>query len=264
MSPRLPGKVAFVAAGGSGIGRATALRFAREGASVAVNSLHDASTQAVVDEITAAGGEASAHPGDLTDSAVVDALIEAAHDRWGRLDVLVNCGGARIPTFAVESTTDEQWRDEFALSVDGTFFAIRAALRFMIDQHGGSIINIISPAAFGGAGGGHAMVGYGAAKAAVDNLTRILAVSYGQYGVRVNAVAPATVETPHTMEWLRSLDERGGRDAWQQQIPLRRIGQPDDIANVVLFLASDEAAYVTGATYCVDGGVSAQLGSPRL
>ena len=264
MSGRIAGKVAFIAAGASGIGRATALRFAREGASVAVNALHDATTQAVVDEIEAAGGMASAHPGDITDSAIVDALFAAAHTRWGRLDVLVNCGGARVPTFAVENTTDEQWRDEFTLTVDATFYAIRAALRFMIDQRSGSIINIVSPAAFGGAGGGHAMVGYGAAKAAVDNLTRILAVNYGEYGIRVNAVAPATVETPHTMEFLRRLDERGGRAAWQAQIPLRRIGRPDDIANVVLFLASDEAAYVTGATYCVDGGVSAQLGSPRL
>jgi meso-butanediol dehydrogenase/(S,S)-butanediol dehydrogenase/diacetyl reductase len=260
----LPGKVAFVAAGGSGIGRATALRFADEGACVAVNARHDDTTQAVVDEITSAGGTASAHPGDLTDSAAVDAMIAAVHHRWGRLDVLVNCGGARVPTFAVETTTDEQWHDEFALSVDGTFYAIRAALRIMVEQRTGSIVNIISPAAFGGAGGGHAMVGYGAAKAAVDNLTRIVAVNYGQYGIRVNAVAPATVETPHTIEFLRTLDERGGRDAWQQQIPLRRIGRPDDVANVVLFLASDEAAYVTGATYCVDGGVSAQLGSPRL
>ncbi|MEO8697830.1 MAG: SDR family oxidoreductase [Acidimicrobiales bacterium] len=264
MNGRLAQKVAFVAAAGSGIGRATALRFAREGASVAVNALHDNTTQAVVDEIVASGGSASAHPGDLTDSARVDALMLAAGEQWGRLDVLVNCGGARVPAFAVETTTDEQWHDEFALSVDATFYAIRAALRYMTAQRGGSIVNIISPAAFGGAGGGHAMVGYGAAKAAVDNLTRILAVNYGQYNIRVNAVAPATVETPHTLEFLRTLDERGGREAWQQQIPLRRIGQPDDIANAVLFLASDEAAYVTGATYCVDGGVSAQLGSPRL
>ena len=151
-----------------------------------------------------------------------------------------------------------------SLSVDAAFYAIRAALRLMMNQQSGSIINIISPAAFGGAGGGHAMVGYGAAKAAVGNLTRMLAVNYSEYGIRVNAVAPATVETSHTMEFLRSLDERGGLDAWQVQIPFRRIGRPDDIANAVLFLASDEAAYVTGATYCVDGGVSAQLGSPRL
>src|SRR5436190_22843318 len=101
----------------------------------------------------------------------------------GRLDVLVNCGGARVRTFTVENTTDEQWRDEFALSVDATFYAIRAALRLMMNQQSGSIINIISPAAFGGAGGGHAMVGYGAAKAAVEILTRMLAVNYGEYGI---------------------------------------------------------------------------------
>lgn len=264
MSDRLAGKCAFLAAAGSGMGGATAKRFAREGASVAVNALHADSAGAVVDEIADAGGSAFAVPGDLTESTTVDRLVASALERFGRLDVLVNFGGARVPATAAETTTDTQWRDEFALSADATFFAIRAVLPSMIERRQGSIINVASSAAFGGAGGGHAMVAYGAAKAAVVNLTRILAVNYGQHGIRVNAVAPATVETPHTLGFLRSLTDRGGREAWQQQIPLRRIGQPDDVANLILFLASDEASYITGGVYPVDGGISAQLGSPRL
>lgn len=264
MSGRLAGKAAFLAAAGSGMGRATALRFGREGARVAVNALHEASARAVVDEVTAAGGQAIAVPGDLTDSSAVDRMVARSLDAFGELDVLVNCAGARVPATAAEQTTDDQWHGEFALSADATFFAIRAVLPHMIERHRGSIVNVTSSAAFGGAGGGHAMVAYGAAKAAVVNLTRILAVNYGQHGIRVNAVAPATVETPHTLGFLKSLDDRGGREAWQQQIPLRRIGQPDDVANLILFLASDEAGYITGGIYPVDGGISAQLGSPRL
>ena len=246
------------------MGRATALRFAREGASVAVNALHEKSAQALVDEITASGGQALALPGDVTDSGAVDRMVARALDAFGRLDVLVNFGGARVPAMMVETTTDAQWRDEFSLSTDATFYAIRAVIPNMIERRQGSIVNVVSSAVFGGAGGGHAMVAYGAAKAAVANLTRILAVNYGQHGIRVNAVAPATVETPNTVGFLQSLDERGGRDAWQQQIPLRRIGQPDDVANLILFLASDEASYITGGISPVDGGISAQLGSPRL
>lgn len=261
MGGRLDGKVALVLAGGSGIGRATAQRFGREGARVAINSRGGDSAEAVAAEI---GAHASAHPGDIADSATVDGIVAEVLDRYQQIDILINCGGARVAAFAAEDMTDEQWRDEFALSTDAVFYAVRAVVPSMIARGGGSIVNVTSSAAFGGAGGGHAMLAYGAAKAAVTNLTRILAVRYGQHGIRVNAVAPATVETPHTMAFLRSLDERGGREAWQAQIPLRRIGRPDDVANAILFLASDEASYVTGATYAVDGGVSAQLGSPRL
>jgi NAD(P)-dependent dehydrogenase (short-subunit alcohol dehydrogenase family) len=258
---RLKGKVAIVTAAGAGIGRACALRFAAEGATVVVNALHADTVQSVVDEIEAAGGRAVGHPCDLSQSSAVDVLVARTQDAFGRIDVLMNNASARAPAHTVQELTDELLRDEFQLTFDATVFAIRAVLPHMIEQRQGSIINTSSYAAYGGAAGPAALVAYGPAKAAIIGLTKVLAVQNGRFGVRVNALVPAQVSSPHALAWLESV---GNLDAWQAQIPLGRLGRPEEVAAVALFLASDESSFVTGAEYSVDGGLGAQLGAPRL
>ena len=261
---RLAGKVAIVMAGGSGIGRACALRFAAEGATVVVNAFHSQSVQSVVDEISMSGGKAIGAACDLRDSREVKVLVDKAHERLGHIDILVNNGAARVPVNDIQELTDELLHEEFVLTFDATIYAIRAVVPYMIAQRSGSIINMASYAAYGGAGGGSALVAYGPAKAAVINLTKVLAVQHGPFGIRVNAVVPAQVATPNAIAWLGTATASGGLDAWLAQIPLGRLGQPDEVAAVALFLASDEASFVTGADYTVDGGLAAQLGSPRM
>lgn len=258
-SDRLIDKVAVVTAAGSGIGRACAIRFAAEGAAVVVNSLHDDPLARVVAEIEAAGGKCRGIRGDLTDSDFNDSLMASAVETFGQIDILVNNGAARVPAHDIGELTNDYLAAEFALTFDATVFAVRAALPYMIERNGGSIVNMSSYAAYGGATGSAALIAYGAAKAAVMNLTRTLAVQNGQYGIRVNSVVPAQIASPFARQWLETA-AKGGLEAWQRQIPLRRLGEPEEIAAVALFLASDEASFVTGADYTVDGGLVAQLG----
>lgn len=261
---RFAGKVAVVTAAGAGIGRASAIRLADEGAEVVVNALHDDSAQAVVDEILSRGGSARAMALDIGDSAQVAVLVEKTHHDLGRIDVLVNNGGARVDVTDIRTLTDELLREEFRLTFDATVYAIRSVAPHMMAQGSGSIVNTSSYGAYGGSPGGYCLVAYGPAKAAVISLTKVLAVQLGPFGIRVNAVVPATTETPSALAFLDALQQRGGRDAWQAQIPVQRLGRPDEIAAVIAFLASDDASFVTGGEYAADGGLSAQLGSPRL
>jgi meso-butanediol dehydrogenase/(S,S)-butanediol dehydrogenase/diacetyl reductase len=261
---RLDGKVAIVTAAGAGIGRACAVRFAAEGAVVVVNALHEESVRAVVDDIAAAGGRCRGAVADLRDSAEVQRIIDETVATHGTVDILVNNGSARVAAHDVRELTDELIREEFALTFDATVSAIRAVLPHMVAQGRGSIVNTSSYAAYGGTAGPGALVVYGPAKAAVLNLTKVLAVQHGRDGVRVNAIVPAQVATPTAIAWLEGIRERGLLDAWLAQIPLGRLGRPEEVAAVALFLASDEASFVTGAEYTVDGGLAAQLGTPRL
>jgi meso-butanediol dehydrogenase/(S,S)-butanediol dehydrogenase/diacetyl reductase len=261
---RLEGKVAIVTAAGSGIGRATALRLATEGATVVVNSLRDDSVHAVCDEITARGGQCRGVPCDLRDSRAVDALVQDTCDAFGRVDVLVNNASARVSVGDLEDLTDDLLREEFSLTLDATLYAMRSVMPHMVAQRRGSIVNTASYAAYGGATGTGGMIAYGPAKAAVINLTKVIAMQYARHGVRVNAVVPAQIATPRAFEWLATLMESDGLGAWQEQIPLGRLGTPEEVASVVLFLASDESSFVTGAEYAVDGGLGALLAAPRL
>jgi NAD(P)-dependent dehydrogenase (short-subunit alcohol dehydrogenase family) len=155
-------------------------------------------------------------------------------------------------------------REEFSLTVDATVYAIRSVMPHMVAQRSGSIINTASYAARGGSSGRGGMIAYGPAKAAVINLTKVIAMQYAKFGVRVNAVVPAQIATPRAFAWLETLIESNGLQAWQEQIPLGRLGSPEEVASVVLFLASDESSFVTGAEYAVDGGLGALLAAPRL
>jgi NAD(P)-dependent dehydrogenase (short-subunit alcohol dehydrogenase family) len=257
MADRLRGKVAIVTGAGSGIGRACALRFAAEGARVVVNDVRGEAAEAVAKEIAAAGGEAVARPADVSDPDAVDALLEGAVATFGRLDVLVNNAAAPLPG-SVAETTNADWRTVQSVTLDGTFFGVRGAVRAMAERGGGSIINVSSGAALGGEPG---LAAYGAAKAAVVNLTRTAAVENGPSGVRVNAILPGPIETPPL---LAAVEASGGREAWERQIPSRRLGLPEEIAAVALFLASDESSYVNGAAIVADGGIAARTSSPRF
>jgi meso-butanediol dehydrogenase/(S,S)-butanediol dehydrogenase/diacetyl reductase len=257
MSGRLAGKVAIVTGAGSGIGRAVALRFAAEGAKVIVNDLVADAAQRVAKEIEAAGGTAFPCPGDVSDSKHVEALVRAATSRFGRLDVLGNNAAAVVPG-PVEAISDADWKRTQSVTLDGVFFGIRAALPVMAAQGGGSIINVSSGAAVAGEPG---LGAYGAAKAAVVNLTKTAAVENAARGVRVNCILPGPIETPPL---LAAVEATGGRAGWERQIPCGRLGKPEEVAAVALFLASDEASYVHGAAIIADGGVAARTNSPRF
>jgi len=251
MTTRLKNKVAFVSGGGTGIGAATAIRFAQEGALVVVCGRRQEPLDQVVAQIIAAGGKAEAVTADVSNETAYCDAITATAKRHGKLDILVN--NAMAYTWGgITETSTEQWHINFATSVDGTFWGTRAAMRLM-QESGGSIINLSSICGILGTAG---MAGYSAAKAAIINFSRAAAAEGAAHGIRVNTVIPAVVETPATAGML---SDAGMRKSTEKLIPMGRVGQPEELANAILFLASDEASYITGAALPVDGGRSAML-----
>jgi len=258
MAGRLEGKIAIVTGAGSGIGRACALRFAREGAEVYVNDLHRDAAEAVASEIAGAGGKAVAKPGDVSEAGVIDAVVASAKDRHGRLDVLLN-NAALAHGSLVAELEDDAWRRCLEVTLEGTLRGVRAAVKTMVLHGGGSIVNMASGA---GLGGEFMLGAYGAAKAGVINLTQTAAVENARHGVRVNVVCPGPIDTPPLRAWIDHVP--GGREGFESQIPAKRIGKPEEVAAAVLFLASDEASYVNGSVLCVDGAISARTAAPRF
>ena len=251
MSKRLEGKVAFVTGGGSGIGAATAERFAQEGATVVICGRRKEPLEEVVAKIKAAGGKAEAVVADVGQEAQIVGALEQTAKNHGGLDILVN--NAMAYTWGgIEAMSTQDWQANFSTSVDGTFWGTRTALKLMKEK-GGSVVNISSIC---GTLGTPYMSGYSAAKAAVINFSRAAAAEGAPTGVRVNVVIPAVVETPSTAGMLA---DEASRKTTEKLIPMGRVGQSIELANAILFLASDEASYVTGATLPVDGGRSAVL-----
>lgn len=251
MTARLQDKIAFITGGGSGIGAATAERFAEEGARVVICGRRQEPLDEVVARIRAAGGQAEAVVADVSDEAAFTAALADCARRHGRLDILVN--NAMAYTWGpIESMSSADWQANFATSVDGTFWGTRSALQLM-KAHGGAIVNLSSIC---GTLGTAWMAGYSAAKAAVINFSRAAAAEGAAHGIRVNVVIPAVVETPATAGML---SDPAAKACTEKLIPLGRVGQARELANAILFLASDEASYVTGAALPVDGGRSAVL-----
>jgi meso-butanediol dehydrogenase / (S,S)-butanediol dehydrogenase / diacetyl reductase len=260
---RFDGKVALVSGAGSGIGRATALAFAARGAKVGVADIDEAKAVAVVAEIAGAGGAAIAIAADAGAVAGVDAMVAGTVAAFGGLDILHNnaFGQPALPPgqsrLAFTGDIDEKvWTHVIDLALTGVFRATKRAIPELLKRGGGAIVNTAS---ISGLFADFAIGAYNAAKAGVINLTRVTAIEYASRGIRVNCVCPGAIDTP----LLRpSLAVPGFADGTLAAIPMRRLGKPEEMANVVLFLASDLASYVTGAAVVADGGLTAQTGLP--
>ncbi|MDP9375929.1 MAG: glucose 1-dehydrogenase [Chloroflexota bacterium] len=251
---RLADKVAIVTGGGGpGIGRAIAERFAREGARVVVADLVAERAAEVTAAIGAAGGTALTVEADVTRAAAVEALATRAIEAFGRVDILVNNAG-RSRGDDIRTIDEVTWDWNFAVVLKSAYLCSRALVPGMIARGGGAIVNIASVNGLTGLG----EEAYGAAKAGMVNLTQNLAVKYGRHGVRANCICPGTIRTP---AWAgRLARDPHVFERLTKWYPLGRVGEPADIANAALFLASDEAAWLTGAILPVDGGLMAGNG----
>ena len=252
---RLGGKRAIVTGAGSGIGRSIAIRLAAEGARVVVSDVDGEAAEAVAAEVGGAGGEALVRKTDVTDAADVEGLVGLALTRWGGLDVMVNNAGVGVAGTA-NTTTEEEYERVMDVCVRGTFLGMKHAIPAIRDSGGGSVVNMSSVAA---------LVGivdravYSAAKGAIFSLTRASAIDHVGEGVRVNCIAPGTVDTP----WIARItsgydDPEEARANMQARQPHGRFVQPEEIAAMAAYLAADESASVIGACMVVDGGVTAR------
>jgi NAD(P)-dependent dehydrogenase (short-subunit alcohol dehydrogenase family) len=251
---RLEGKVAVITGAGSGIGRASALRFAAEGARVLVVDWSSRKSAAVVQEITDAGGEAAAQVANVRYADACRDMIEAAVDRWGRLDVLFNNAGTTRPAQAPD-LSEEDWDLVQETTLKSTWLGCKYAIPHMRRVGGGSIVNTASVE---GLVGDRDSVAYCAAKAGVVNLTRCVAVDHAHENIRANCVCPGVIATPAVVNWL--MPEAEHRARMGRLHPLGRLGQAEEVAALALFLASDEASFITGAAVPVDGGLLAESG----
>jgi NAD(P)-dependent dehydrogenase (short-subunit alcohol dehydrogenase family) len=251
---RLDGKTAIVTGGASGFGRATALRFAREGARVVVVDLDAARGADVVAELGEAGSEGRLVIGDVSSLDVAREAVAVAIDECGRLDVLVNNAGiVQGDDRDTWDTTEEKWDLVLQVNLRSVFVCSKAAIPVMLETGGGSIVNVASIAASVCTGG----AAYAASKGAILSYTRHTARELARRGVRMNAVSPGFMRTPMTTGEREGLDEAAQEErvaGFAAHLPMKRMGAMDDIADAVLFLASDEASYITGQELIVDGG----------
>jgi 3-oxoacyl-[acyl-carrier protein] reductase len=248
---KLDGRVAFVTGAGRGIGAATALRLAEDGARVVLADIDPEGCQQVAAEIEQAGSQALAISCNVADREAVEAAVAQGVERFGRLDILVNNAGVLRDNLLFKMS-DDDWETVMNVHLKGAFLCSRAAQAHMVQQKYGRIISLSSVSALGNRG----QANYSTAKAGLQGLTRTLAIELGPFGVTANAVAPGFIDT----EMTRATARRQGHDPQQviemasKSIPVRRVGQPRDVANVICFLASEESSYVTGQIIYVAGG----------
>jgi len=249
---RLPYQVALVTGAASGIARAVAIRFAREGATVMVADASERGGQETADQIRASGGKAQFARLDVSQADQVGRVVQRTIEEWGDLHILFNGAGILAYGTALE-TTEEAWNRTMAVNLTGTFLCSKAALAHMVGRGRGAIINVASTT------GSHDACAHAAAyvtsKGGVTLLTRSMAIDYAQYGIRVNAICPGPTDTP----MLRNALTAEELEAFAKTFPMKRLGRPEEIAGAALFLASDDASFVTGAVLHVDGGQTAEV-----
>ena len=258
MAGRIQDRVAVITGGCSGIGLATAKRFAEEGAKLVIGDVNDARGEALAQEL---GGERVAvyvHV-DVTSKDEVDALFRTAKDTYGSVDIAFNNAGISPPDDdSILDTELDAWRRVQEVNLTSVYLSCKAALPYMIEQQRGSIINTASFVAVMGAA--TSQISYSASKGGVLTMTRELGVQFARQGVRVNALCPGPVNTPLLKELFAKDAERAARRL--VHVPMGRFGEPEEMANAVLFLASDESSFMTASTFLVDGGISAAYVTP--
>lgn len=254
---RLENKVALITGASLGIGRATALLFGKEGAKVAVTDIMEEEGRTLVDEIRAAGGEANFWLLDVSREQMVEDVIHQVYHKWGSLDVLVNNAGISGVNAPTDKITEQEWDQVMAINVKGVFFCTKHSVQFMKQSGGGSIVNVSS---IYGIISAPDVPPYHASKGAVREMSKTDALIFAGDKIRVNSIHPGFIWTPmvenHIKSTGASLEE--GKEGLRQLHPIGRIGEPDDIAYGILYLACDESSFVTGEELVIDGGYIAQ------
>jgi NAD(P)-dependent dehydrogenase (short-subunit alcohol dehydrogenase family) len=259
MTGRLDGKIALITGAGSGMGRAAAELFAGEGARVVVSDIDETAGNTAVDAVRAAGGDATFVRANVADWSDCQAMVATAVDTYGGLHVLYNNAGI-FPDDdgGVLDTPQETWRRVMAINLEGVWLGCKAAIPTMLESGGGAIVNVASFVALMGAA--TAQIAYTASKGGVLSMTRELAVEYARQGIRANALCPGPIETPLLQELLSDPARRARR---MVHIPMGRLGRAEELAKAALFLASDDASFMTGAALVVDGGITAAYVTPE-
>jgi NAD(P)-dependent dehydrogenase (short-subunit alcohol dehydrogenase family) len=250
MTDEYAGKVALVTGGGSGIGKATALKFAALGAQVVVADINETSAQATAEEINNAGGEAAATVVDVSNGAAVKAMVDFTVERFGQIDCAFNNAGIEGEGGSVVDCTEENWARTIAINLTGVWLCLKHEIPVMLAAGGGTIVNTASVAGLAGTPG---LPAYGAAKHGVVGLTKGAAKEYAGHGIRINAVCPGVIETPMVDRLAK--DMASTKDAFDKLHPIGRLGQPEEIAEAVVWLCSPAASFVTGHAMALDGGL---------
>jgi meso-butanediol dehydrogenase/(S,S)-butanediol dehydrogenase/diacetyl reductase len=258
---RLEGKVAVITGAANGIGRATAILFAVEGAKLVLADINEEGLKETLDMVRRGGGEAASQKTNVSVEEEVKTLIDLALKTYSQVDILCNNAGIGGDLAKLETESEETWRRVYGVNVLGAVFASKHVASHMMERKSGAIVNTSSVAGIRGGAGGNA---YSASKAALINFTQTSACDLGGFGVRVNAVCPGLIETGMTKRVFDYARSTGKIEKMGYRCELRRYGRPEEVASAILFLASDEASYITGQALPVDGGNTASLNLPGM